>query len=731
VVQVGGGVVISPKHLAMLAASGITEPFALARGYETITDPRRLANLVNGKGITRAGRNVPGLLVPMLRVDGSTWGFQYRPHVPRCDSFSKPIKYETPYEQSNGLDFPPGVAPMVGDPSIPLFITEGVKKADCGAINGLCIVGLIGVWNWMHKNSAGGKVALAEWRDVALNGRRVIIAFDSDTARNEGVQKAALALGRYLVTKGARIEYLHLPDTPDKTGLDDYLVSHTVNELMQLVNPVQPRPASSQQQPAQPAPAPKPPPAQPVSLDEAHKTFHRWLGEDYDTDALDAMLAVAAVEKLEDGSDPVWLLIVSGPGAAKTETVQACDGVGAIITSAITGEAALLSATPKRDRAANATGGLLCKIGERGLLVIKDVTSILSMNTDVRGKVLSAMREIYDGRWYREVGAEGGHTLEWKGRLAVVGAVTTAWDTHHSVIATMGDRFTLVRIDSATARIQSGRQAIGNTGDEAAMRAELSAAVAGVIAGMNPNPITVDNTEIDTLLAAADLVTLARTAVVTDYRGDVIDAHAPEMPTRFAKQLTQIVRGGVAIGMDRADALRLAIRCARDSMPPLRLAIIDYLKDWPGNSTQEVRKGINKPRLTVDRQLQALHALGVLTCDERDYGPNGKVRWFYTLAPGIDPSALVIPQSCPGKPPTAHSTHVKGGKGAGVGGKGSKAGSGIPGQPSPGDPSDNGDAFTRLTGTRVTGPGRCPECSWHIPTMGHKPGCQHATERTA
>ena len=53
------------------------------------------------------------------------------------------------------------------------------------------------------------------------------------------------------------------------------------------------------------------------------------------------------------------------------------------------------------------------------------------------------------------------------------------------------------------------------------------------------------------MLAAADLVTLARTGVEFDYRGNVIDAHAPEMPTRFAKQLTQIIRGAVAIGMDR------------------------------------------------------------------------------------------------------------------------------------------------------------------------------------
>ncbi len=68
---------------------------------------------------------------------------------------------------------------------------------------------------------------------------------------------------------------------------------------------------------------------------------------------------------------------------------------------------------------------------------------------------------------------------------------------------------------------------------------------------------------------AADIVTRARTGIDYDYRGDVVDAHEPEMPTRFAKQLGQVVRGAAALGVSRHDALRLAIRCARGSIPPL------------------------------------------------------------------------------------------------------------------------------------------------------------------
>ena len=383
-----------------------------------------------------------------------------------------------------------------------------------------------------------------------------------------------------------------------------------------------------------------------VTLDGAHTVFRRWLGEDYDTDALNAVLAAAAAERLN--GDPLWLLLISGSGNAKTETVQALDGIGATITSTIASQGALLSATAKKERTADATGGLLRRLEPRGVLVIKDVTSILSMSGESRAEVLGALREVYDGRWSRNVGTDGGRTLDWSGRIAVVGAVTTAWDKAHAAIASMGDRFVLVRMDSTTGRQKAGRRAIGNTGQEIEMRAELAAAAAGVIDGMNTEPVTITDTETDVLLAAADLVTLARTGVEYDYRGDVIDAHAPEMPTRFAKQLAQVVRGGVAIGMDRAAAARLAIRCARDSMPPLRLAIVDDVAEHPDSSTAEVRKRLGKPRATVDRQLQALHMLGVLDCNESEIVWAGKdvTRWRYRLADGIDPDSL-NPESVP------------------------------------------------------------------------------------
>jgi Protein of unknown function (DUF3631)/Domain of unknown function (DUF3854) len=250
---------IADHHLAMLAASGITPEHAAARGYETIRDPRRLAQL----GIARAGQRTQGLLVPQLRAEGSTWGHQYRPDSPR-ERNGKLVKYETPIGQRNGIDVPPGVGPMLGNIEVPLWITEGVKKADCGALHGLCIVALPGVWSWRGKNNSGGKLAVGDWHDIALNDRRVILAFDGDVARKPEVRRALSALADYLTSKGAHVEYLHLPDTDDKTGLDDYLADHTVEDLWRLVKPTQPVPKretpgdTSKPEAPKPKPVPEP-----------------------------------------------------------------------------------------------------------------------------------------------------------------------------------------------------------------------------------------------------------------------------------------------------------------------------------------------------------------------------------------------------------------------------------------------------------------------------------------
>jgi hypothetical protein len=277
------------------------------------------------------------------------------------------------------------------------------------------------------------------------------------------------------------------------------------------------------------------------------------------------------------------------------------------------------------------------------VLVIKDVTSILSADRNVRGMVLAAIREIYDGRWERNVGTDGGQTLTWTGRIVIVGAVTTAWDAAHAVVTTMGDRFVLIRPRTKEGRKGAGGGAIRHTGTETTMREELAAAVGGMIGSMNTEPHQLTDDEVNQILNAADIVTMARSAVERDFSGEVMFAHDPEMPTRLGKQLAQMLRGAIAIGMTAAQGMRLALRCARDSIPPLRREILLDLGQNPGSRTTDVRKRVDKPRNTVRRELESMHMLGLLQCEEEEVnGSDGKKRtvWRYSLAKGFDADTL-------------------------------------------------------------------------------------------
>src|SRR5215207_2417306 len=204
---------------------------AVKRGYRTVTHKAELERLGFGKN----QRNVPALLVPIYGPTGEISLYQSRPDEPRINKRGKPVKYETPVGASMALDVHPFYRGRLGDPNTPLFITEGVKKGDALASCGLCAIALIGVWNWRGTNGLGGKTALAEWEYIALNDRKVYVAFDSDVMEKKEVYGALCRLKAFLEQKGAKVLLIYLPTGKDgrKQGVDDYLASdRTLDDLL-------------------------------------------------------------------------------------------------------------------------------------------------------------------------------------------------------------------------------------------------------------------------------------------------------------------------------------------------------------------------------------------------------------------------------------------------------------------------------------------------------------------
>ncbi len=197
------GEILSDKHLAELRASAISDDIITERGYETITNPKALPDAFIGEQRTRHG-----YLLPIRDVTGDIVTYQLKPDVPRIDAKGKPIKYETAKAGRSCIDVPTRVLPHLRDKERDLWITEGCKKVDSGLSHGLsCIIGLLGVDGW----SSDG-MALPDWKGIALRGRHVVIAFDSDVMTKGSVRAALERFARWLELQQADVRYLVMPD---------------------------------------------------------------------------------------------------------------------------------------------------------------------------------------------------------------------------------------------------------------------------------------------------------------------------------------------------------------------------------------------------------------------------------------------------------------------------------------------------------------------------------------
>lgn len=222
-------------HYEHLVNSSISLEVIKERGYRSILGKKELGDL----GFSKAQQRCPGLLIPLYSVDGEIFSHQYRPDNPRTGAKGRIIKYENPAGSSIRLDVPPRCREKLGDPSVPLIFTEGVKKDDAAASQDGCVVGLVGVWGFRGKNTFSGTTILADFDYIAFKDRLVYIAFDSDSISNPHVRQAQTRLKEHLSRKGARVVVLQIPPGPDgeKVGVDDYLAQgHTLDALLALKN---------------------------------------------------------------------------------------------------------------------------------------------------------------------------------------------------------------------------------------------------------------------------------------------------------------------------------------------------------------------------------------------------------------------------------------------------------------------------------------------------------------
>lgn len=335
---------------------------------------------------------------------------------------------------------------------------------------------------------------------------------------------------------------------------------------------------------------------------------------------------------------PVWMMLIGAPSGGRSTILDTIVNIPKVhITGKIKGDGSFLSATGAKERSKNATGGLLRKMGLRGLMVASDFTSVLSLNWDSMKEVVGALREIFDGRWSRDVGSDGGSSIIWghpdKGRLGFLGACTPKIDSFHGVIQELGQRWLYYRFPNSDGFGET--MATLDQGDMEGTTQELRDLVCGFIGGLvNDEGVELDwdswvprkltNAEKNRIYSMATLMVHVRSQVSRDAKTrEVDDVVNPEGPSRMGGSLGQLYLAFEAMGLGDLERWKIVGKVALDSAPELRVRMLLLLREAGDEfgmgcsaGLGELRDELRVGKKTIEFIAEDLDRLGVVEFKE-------------------------------------------------------------------------------------------------------------------
>jgi hypothetical protein len=263
------------ERLTENAIEKIGKDQKVPHSYQYATSP--VAKILNSyKDMSSEGWWSSGINI--LTGEPSQWGC-YKPDKPRISQEKlKPIKYEHPAKTPTeiftlkvsdkiwqAIAKKQGIAPycllptkntdtpplyknlsdtpgvtfwqwVLDNPSIPLLITEGAKKAGSLLSAGYVAIALPGIFNGYRQDKEWGNVIglpylIPQLMPFCGGGREVCFAFDQDTKPKtvKNVRRAIEKTGKLLIYKGCKVSVARW--SPYWKGCDDFIASQGEDEL--------------------------------------------------------------------------------------------------------------------------------------------------------------------------------------------------------------------------------------------------------------------------------------------------------------------------------------------------------------------------------------------------------------------------------------------------------------------------------------------------------------------
>lgn len=192
---------LQSNHLEDLRNSGLSDETIEQLGFRSGT-AKEVASIL--------GFNVgPGLVMPYPSTDPIF--NRVKPDTPPTftdgGGAGKPAKYLSPKGTLNRAYIPPLAWEALEDVSVALMIVEGEKKAAKACQEGFPCIGLAGIWGFRDREHD----FIPDLEAIRLDGRRLLIAPDSDVSTNSGVRDAVWELGYQLMQRRALTCIVELP----------------------------------------------------------------------------------------------------------------------------------------------------------------------------------------------------------------------------------------------------------------------------------------------------------------------------------------------------------------------------------------------------------------------------------------------------------------------------------------------------------------------------------------
>jgi len=219
---------LHPDHLADLRRSGLSDEtirIARIRSLGPGELPRYL-----GHGLATKVKHA--YLIPYADAEMDAEAFYRIKLFPAVlEGNGHHMRYYQPPGTVPRLFRPTGIRTVLVDPSRPLFVTEGEKKALKAHQEGVACVAFGGLWSWRLDGQPLPDLDPVDWSD-----RETFLVPDSDVWTRPDLLRAVYALGKELETRGAKVNVVKLPAGPggQKVGLDDYLCTHSTEQLNAL-----------------------------------------------------------------------------------------------------------------------------------------------------------------------------------------------------------------------------------------------------------------------------------------------------------------------------------------------------------------------------------------------------------------------------------------------------------------------------------------------------------------